>query len=72
MKTRTIEDIHDDFGNTAFALLLDNAIKYGRTITDIEEYDEKFKFKMDGYPLEFYKTWETHELIKQLQNGQKQ
>lgn len=72
MKTRTIEEIHDDLGNTAFALLLDNAIKYGRTITNIEEYDTKFRFEMDGYQMEFYKNWETNELIKQLQNGQKQ
>lgn len=57
MKTRTIEEIHDKYiGHTKFAWFVDTAIKKGYTITDIKEYNEKFKFKMNGWPLEFDKT----------------
>ena len=57
MKTRTIEDIHDKFyGHTKFAWFVDKAIKDDHTITNIKEYNEKFKFEMDGYKLEFDKS----------------
>jgi len=56
MKNRTIEDIHDpEIGHKKFALFVDTAIEKGYTITNIKEYNEKFKFNMDGYPLEFDK-----------------
>lgn len=62
MKTRTIEDIHDkDIGHKKFAWLVDTAIGDGHAITNIEEYNEKFKFKMDGYPMEFSKLPYAHK-----------
>ena len=35
---------------------MDIAIKDGHTITNIEEYPEKFEFEMDGYSMEFSKS----------------
>jgi len=56
MKTRTIEDIHDKYyGHKKFAWFVDKAIEDGHTIENIKEYNEKFKFEMDGYKLEFDK-----------------
>ncbi|MCR4661718.1 MAG: hypothetical protein K5765_06965 [Clostridia bacterium] len=56
MKIRTIEDIHDkEIGHKRFAWFVDTAIENGYKITDIKEYNEKFKFKMNGWPLEFDK-----------------
>lgn len=56
MKRRTIEDIHDkDIGHKKFAWFIDTAIEKGYKITDIKEYYEKFKFKMNGWPMEFDK-----------------
>lgn len=56
MKVRTIKDIHDkEIGHKKFAWFVDTAIEDGHKITQIKEYNEKFKFQMDGYPLEFDK-----------------
>ena len=57
MKIRTIEEIHDkEIGHKKFAWFVDKAIEDGHMVSEIKEYNEKFKFKMDGYPLEFDKT----------------
>ena len=62
MKTRTIEDIHDEeIGHKEFSWFVDATIKDGHMITNIEEYNEKFKFKMDGYPTEFGKLPYAHK-----------
>lgn len=56
MKRRTIADIHDkEIGHKKFAWFIDTALECGYTITDIKEYNEKYKFKMNGYPVEFDK-----------------
>ena len=56
MKIRTIEDIHDKkIGHKKFAWFIDTAIEKGYTITCIKEYYGKYKFKMNGYPIEFDK-----------------
>lgn len=56
MKTRTIEEIHDkEIGHKKFAWFVDTAMENGYKITEIKEYNEKFKFKMNGYPMEFDK-----------------
>ena len=50
MKNRTIEDIHDkEIGHKKFAWFVDTAIEDGHKITQIKEYNEKFKFKMLVY-----------------------
>ena len=88
MKTRAIEKIHDkDIGHKKFSWFVDTAIKDGHTITNIEEGYEKFKFKMDGYPMEFsklpyahkkaqletcYRILEYHKKLEEYHNGQKQ
>ena len=57
MKVRTIEEIHDrEIGHNKFARFVDNAIKDGHTITEVKEFYEKFKFKMDNVPMEFDKS----------------
>ena len=57
MKERTIEEIHDkEIGHKKFSQFVDNAINDGHEVTEIKEYNEKFKFKMDGMPLEFDKN----------------
>lgn len=57
MKLRTIEDLHDkDYGHAKFAKFVDLAIQRGHEVTEIKEYYEKFKFKLDGHPFEYDKT----------------
>lgn len=56
MKVRTIEEVHDkEIGHKKFAWFVDKAMEDGHKITKIREYNEKFKFEIDGYPLEFDK-----------------
>lgn len=56
MKVRTLNDIHDrEIGHTKFAKFVDYAIENGYAITDIKEYQTKYKFNWNGYPLEFDK-----------------
>ena len=86
MKNRTIEEIHDkEIGHKKFAWFVDTAIKDGHKITQIKEYNGKFKFEMDGYPLEFdklptinvkwqletcYKLVECHKKLDQMKRGE--
>ena len=57
MKVRTIEEIHDkEIGHKKFAWFVDNAVEKGYTIEDIKEYNEKYKFKMNGWSVEFDKN----------------
>lgn len=57
MKNRTIEEIHDkEIGHRKFSCFVDSAIQDGHRIEKIREYNEKFKFELDGMPLEFDKN----------------
>lgn len=57
MKKRTIAEIHDkEIGHRKFALFIDEAKEQGYEITEIKEYNEKYKFLWNGYPLEFDKN----------------
>ncbi len=85
MKNRTIEEIHDKWvGHKKFAWFVDTAIEDGHKITQIKEYNEKFKFKLDGYPMEFdkmpdiskkwqldvcYQLLEYHKKLEEYHNG---
>lgn len=73
MKNRTIEDIHDkEIGNKKFAWFVDTVIKEGHTITKIKEFNERFKFELDGYPMSFDKVpsinakWQLEQCYKLL------
>ena len=78
MKTRTIEEIHDKYvGHKKFAKFVDLAIKNGHTITNIKEFNEKFKFDMDGEPVEYSKyykcsTKQILSIFEENLNGRKQ
>lgn len=57
VKNRTLEEIHDkQIGHSKFAWFCDKAKQDGYEITQIKEYYEKFKFRMNGYLLEFDKN----------------
>ena len=57
MKERTIEEVHNkEYGHNKFAWFIGNAIKQGYQITNIKEYNEKFKFLFNGIPMEFCKS----------------
>lgn len=57
MKRRTIEEVKSkEFGHRKFALFCNLAKIKNHTIEDIKEFNEKFKFKMDGEPVEFDKN----------------
>lgn len=78
MKTRTIEEIHDKYvGHRKFAWFVDFAIENGYTIEDIKEYNEKFKFLMNGWALEFDKSpkvnakWQYQMSCELIANGEK-
>ena len=57
MKRRTVEEIYDqEIGHKRFAEFIRFAQLDGYTISEIKEYYSKFKFKMNGYPMEYDKT----------------
>lgn len=57
VKERTLEDIHNKYyGHNKFALFCDQAKKCGYEITQIKEHQAKFKFRMNGYLVEFDKN----------------
>lgn len=78
MKTRTIEEIHDKrIGHKKFAMFVDEFINNGYEITEIKEYYEKYKFKLNGYPFEFDKNpivsvWWQYNQIENLYKQQKE
>ena len=58
MKQRTIEELHDKYiGHRKFAKVVDGLIANSYKITDIKEYNEHFKFKVDGIELHYMKDW---------------
>ena len=57
MQLRTIKDLHNkDYGHRKFAKVVDT-LSLTHKITDIKEYNEKFKFKVDDEPYEYQKDW---------------
>ena len=71
VKDRTLQEIHDkEIGHSKFAWFCDHALADGYEITHIREYYEKFKFRMNGYLLEFVKDtkvnakWQYEQCIK--------
>lgn len=60
MKERTIQELHDtQIGHKKFAKICDIVIAQGHTITNIKEYNEKFKFQIDGFNFEYSKNWKS-------------
>lgn len=60
MKKRTIEELHDKYiGHKKFAKICDLIIAQDHEVTDIREYNEKFKFEVDGYKFEYSKQWKS-------------
>lgn len=60
MKVRTIEELHDPrIGHRRFAAVVDGLVANGHKVTDIKEYNEHFKYKVDGYQLQFRKDWKS-------------
>lgn len=58
MKNRTIEELHDKYiGHRKFAKICDLLIAKGYSVTDIKEYNEQFKFKVEGMELIYRKEW---------------
>lgn len=58
MKERTIEELHDKrIGHTKFANVCDILVSRGYKVTNIKEYNEKFKFELNGSSFEFSKYW---------------
>ena len=78
MKERTIEEIHDkEIGHRKFAKFVDLATEKGHTITNIKEFNEKFKFEMDGEPVEYDKHYKCSakyvlQLLEENLNGRKE
>lgn len=60
MKERTIQELHDkEIGHRKFATICDLVVAQGHTITNIKEYNEKFKFEIDGFNFEYQKCWKS-------------
>lgn len=71
MKHRTIKELHDKYiGHRKFAKVCDTLINNGYEITDIREYNEQFKFKIDGYEQIYNKEWKgtSEEFVYYLLN----
>ena len=69
MKNRTIEELHDkDIGHRKFAKVCDLLIEKNHTVTNIKEFNEKFKFEVDGFLMEYSKDWKSssEEFVHQL------
>ena len=71
VKNRTLEEIHDKkIGHSKFAWFCDQALANGYEITQIKEFYEKFKFRMNGYLVEFDKNpkanakWQYDQCVK--------
>lgn len=60
MKQRTILDLHDRYiGHKKFAKICDLLINKGHKVENIKEYNEKFKFTIDGFNFEYRKDWKS-------------
>jgi len=60
MKTRTIEELHDkDIGHRKMAKTVDYLVANGYEVTDIKEYNEQFKFKVNGHQFWYRKEWKS-------------
>ena len=60
MKQRTIEDLHNkNYGHRKFANICDLLISKGYQITDIKEYNEQFKFKVNNHLFWYRKEWKS-------------
>ena len=58
LKNRTIEELHDKYvGHRKFAKVCDLLIKKGYSVTEIKEYNEQFKFKVNDYDFTYRKEW---------------
>lgn len=56
MQKRTIEDIYNkEIGHKKFAIFLTTCKEKNIVVSEIKEYNEKFKFKADGYYFEYQK-----------------
>lgn len=71
VKNRTLDEIHDKvIGHSKFAWFCDHALADGYEITQIKEYYQKFKFRMNGYLIEFDKNpkanakWQYDQSVK--------
>ena len=59
MKERTIQELHDPkIGHRKFAKVCDLLVINHR-VTDIKEFNEKFKFKVDGFEFQYDKNWKS-------------
>lgn len=60
MKYRTIEELHDKYtGHKKFAAICDILINKGYSVTDIKEYNEQFKFKVNDHQFWYRKEWKS-------------
>lgn len=71
MKVRTISEVKSkELGHKRFANFIRLAESDGYDITDIREYNEKFKFKMNNHDIEYSKNCKNakqhYEFIKEL------
>lgn len=58
MKLRDIKDLHDkEIGHKKFAKVCDLLLEKGYQITEIKEYYEFFKFKLNNIQYWYYKDW---------------
>lgn len=71
MKNRTIEELHDKYvGHKKFAKVCDLLVQQGHNVTNIREYNEKFKFDVDDFWFEYSKDWKasSKEYVEYLLN----
>ena len=60
MKNRTIEELHDKYvGHKKMAVICDILINDGYEVTDIKEYNEQFKFKVNNHQFWYRKEWKS-------------
>lgn len=60
MKKRTIEELHGRYiGHKKFATICDLLISKNYEITDIKEYNEQFKFKVNNHQFWYRKEWKS-------------
>lgn len=71
MKTRTVADLNDKYiGHRKFAKVCDLLIKQNHKVENIKEYNEHFKFTLDGYEFQYSKNWKASakDYVKYLLN----
>ena len=60
MQKRTVEDLHDkNYGHRKMAKIVDLLLAQNYKVTEIKEFNEQFKFRVNGHLFWYRKEWKS-------------